>query len=145
MTTPWEQAQDFARSNWRPLKNLTRGRRPTRPLDVLDTFVNAMKETGLARCPCPAWVFMYLPKGSVMDELADNVAPAQSGRGLLDLTKLQSVKNDGGMVFLAGLPDERLVVASVALVRSQRLYVFDQPDGVHPPMTTADWERHVHD
>ncbi|MGL4421742.1 MAG: hypothetical protein ACRCZF_13830 [Gemmataceae bacterium] len=144
MATPWEQAEEFVRLHWRGLKTLTKGRRPTRPLNVLEQIGRGWAGPALNQCDCPAWVFMYLPKGNGLYEWADNVAPARDERNLLGWAKLKSVMGDGGMVFLALLRNERLTVPAVALVRLQRLYVFDQPDGVHPPLSEAGWERYVH-
>lgn len=141
MATPWEQATEFVDTRYPLLRRLTRNARPTRPLDVLDVITTCWMNDVLDRIGCPAWVFIYKHGGGLY-EWADNIAPADVGRGCMGYTKLLSVKSYGGMVFLAAWRDRRLEVPVVALVRSHRLFIFDRPDGFHPPLTKAGWERY---
>jgi hypothetical protein len=149
MATPWQQAQHFAQKKWRRLKRMATNAPPTRPLEIVDEVAQAWINTALPNMGCPAWVFVYAPHGNGLYEWADNFDHENSeyevaGRYMLGLHKLHSIKSSDGMMFIAMWIEGRLEIPAVALIHSEKLFVFDKPDGQSPPLTEEGWDRYVY-
>jgi hypothetical protein len=144
MATPWAQAQDFVRTNWRKIKMTSKGQVPTRPLDVLNKVAQAWtSDNFLQRMPVPAWVFLYSPTGNGLYEWVGNRGDIGLGRSMIGFAKLNTIKTAGGMVFLGAWHERRLHVPALAVARKKWLFVFDKLDTEYRLLTERQWERYA--
>ena len=101
MASPWQQAEKLVESNVRWLKEQTKNAVPTQPQKDLETMTSAWTSDVLDNIGLPAWVFIYSPtSSSQLYEWAGNVGPTGLDRASIGFAKLQTIKSNGGLVFL---------------------------------------------
>lgn len=144
MATPWEQAENFVESKVKWFKSQTKNGVPTRPLEVLDTIAGGWTGPVLDTLDVPAWVFIYSPSSAnQLFEWAGNIGQPDLARGVMGLTKLQTVKTNGGIVFLGAMIDKALRIPSVIVVRRRGLFIFDKPGDQYRLLTEEQWDEYA--
>jgi hypothetical protein len=144
MATPWEQAENFVESKVNWFKSQTKNAIATRPLGVLEKIAGGWTGPVLDILDVPAWVFIYSPSSAnQLFEWAGNIGPTDLARGVMGLTKLQTVKTKGGIVFLGAMIERQLRIPSVIVVRRSGLFIFDKPDDQYRLLTEEQWDEYA--